>query len=205
MTLCLCRCMWGFSDCYVTARNFKLETRSWAKKISRCPEMLKACRYPSLLAYLPLVLIFIFTIINVFTIFIITYSQTAIFCPQLRALVTTRTAVEEDARPYRDGPACPQWVFTALTVWHLSAAVFTVRRVCLSFHGEDDTGAEWKAWDKQHLGCRKNKKQLIKGNSKRALWVWKKKVKTSIIKTKPTEALSQQSLVSCIQYLVFSI
>lgn len=70
-------------------------------------------------------------------------------------------------------------------------------------HGENDSGAEWKAWGKQHLGCRRNKKQLIKGNSKRVVWVWKRKVKASIIKMKPTEALSQQSLVSCIQYLVF--
>lgn len=99
----------------------------------------------------------------------------------------------------------PKPLFTALIFWHLKLTVFTVRRVCFSSHGEDDTGAEWKAWDKQHLGCRRNKKQLIKENSKRALWVWKKKLKVSIIKMKPTEALSQQSFVSCIQYLVFSI
>lgn len=99
----------------------------------------------------------------------------------------------------------PKSLFTALTVWHLKFTVFTMRRICFSFHGEDDAGAEWKAWDKQHLGCRRNKKQLIKENSKRALWVWKEKLKASITKMKPTEALSQQSLVSCIQYLVFSI
>lgn len=41
--------------------------------------------------------------------------------------------------------------------------------------------------------------KLIMGNSKRILWVWRKKVKANIMKMKPTEALAQQNLVLCVQ------
>lgn len=98
------------------------------------------------------------------------------FCPQWRALLTQGLQWKKMLIHTEMAQPVPKSVFTALIFWHLKCCCIYCEGI-LTFHGEDDTSAEWKAWDKQHLGCRRNKKQLIKENSNRALWVWKKKLK----------------------------